>query len=679
MVHIPPSNMKAQMKRERVDKTDRHKQIESIRHTVESTIKNALARKRMNGQPFAFSVDSEGNVHAIQSSAPDNEAQTAGSSMQDLDTTMDQAEDFADDELFGQPMIIAKGKRINRSNRDRGRSTVRRNTASKSACPYSQPTAVSTPDSDPEPPIPPRKQHKTFMIQDEQAVKDFLHGRLKGMQQLADKKIAKAWIKSICPKKQANFPYQNKKLGRDGHMNEQPAVPGWWPGQNVCRFIEPDHIKRTERMELCLHLLRLRPDPDQLKIWNKDKTEPNSTHLYHGWTAFLKESAGAEIFDELPKEDKVRTESRKAMMEQMYRVAQLEQDFLDGAIDGDTQYSYEEDQEERKTAPVKRTRTMSVDSCAEGQSRQSSASVSCTRAKRARQTTPSNTPTLVPGQVQPQKGESNLPKSRPQEHIQVEEQSDEGFFDFPQADAGYDLAMGDNLCSSETESQSRRSNPFIGQCGVVDLKRESSLEPHHRFRPQPQPHQQRWVDFEQEPMQWTVPPQPASSFMLGREEYISGPDSYQLQQPATAKFPGRQDWNFPPYPAQEMVQVQQVNQVAEPQFQAVPDTSIYSPQRMGPLPLSNYVQYNGHLPQEQAHATTMAPNQFFMPATEAGVADFHPPMPAAPQQIYQEPAQSQPQYHHHHQPRQGLAQRHIAPMHYHGLPYAQPNGWPQPQ
>lgn len=313
----------------------------------------ALARKKINGQSFLVNTDSEGNVTnvQVQSSALSTRSQGTGSSRHDQTSAMDQDEDSTDDELFSQPITRARGKRASRATRCRDRSIVRGNTTRKSAYPYPQPTAALTSESDDEPPIPPRKQHKSFQIQDEQAVKDFLHSRLKGMQQLADKKIAKAWIKSICPKKQANFPYQNKKTGSDGRVREQPPkVPGWWPDTEACRFIEPDHIKRTgksrghwcslvqsadtstERMDLCLHLLRLRPDPEQLRIWNEDKTEPNPIHEYQGWTAFLKDSAGAEIFDELPKEDKVRTEKRKYLMEQMYDVAQFEQDFLDGGV-----------------------------------------------------------------------------------------------------------------------------------------------------------------------------------------------------------------------------------------------------------------------------------------------------------------------------------------------------------
>lgn len=45
--------------------------------------------------------------------------------------------------------------------------------------------------------LQPQKQMKSFRIDNTAAVEEFLRDRLKRMQQLADKKIAKAWIKGI--------------------------------------------------------------------------------------------------------------------------------------------------------------------------------------------------------------------------------------------------------------------------------------------------------------------------------------------------------------------------------------------------------------------------------------------------------------------------------------------------
>lgn len=85
---------------------------------------------------------------------------------------------------------------------------------------------------------------ESLAVGDADKVETFLRSRLKGMQQLAVKRIAKAWIKGICPKKQAKFPYHNKRHEEKGIKLEE-AVPEWWPDVEICRFKEPDHIKRT--------------------------------------------------------------------------------------------------------------------------------------------------------------------------------------------------------------------------------------------------------------------------------------------------------------------------------------------------------------------------------------------------------------------------------------------------
>lgn len=79
-----------------------------------------------------------------------------------------------------------------------------------------------------------RRTHtKCLLISDSAKVAEFLESRLRGLQQNALKRLAKAWIKGICPKKQAKFPYQ-----------KGDEVPKWWPPTDACPFKEPDHIKK---------------------------------------------------------------------------------------------------------------------------------------------------------------------------------------------------------------------------------------------------------------------------------------------------------------------------------------------------------------------------------------------------------------------------------------------------
>ena len=107
----------------------------------------------------------------------------------------------------------------------------------------------------------------SFMISNTDAVKTFLLSRISKLHQLSNKKIAKAWIKGICPKKQAHFPYHNKQKVAKG---EHVEVPGWWAPvpedmpsvpedldgdelrralelQECCPFTEPDHVQKHRK------------------------------------------------------------------------------------------------------------------------------------------------------------------------------------------------------------------------------------------------------------------------------------------------------------------------------------------------------------------------------------------------------------------------------------------------
>lgn len=76
-----------------------------------------------------------------------------------------------------------------------------------------------------------------------------------------------------------------------------------------------------------MHLLRLRPTPEDLKSWNNDMAEPNPTHVTRGWTAFLRELAPLDSVDAIDngKPDKVK--KRREYMKDLYDVAEMEEDF----------------------------------------------------------------------------------------------------------------------------------------------------------------------------------------------------------------------------------------------------------------------------------------------------------------------------------------------------------------
>lgn len=69
-----------------------------------------------------------------------------------------------------------------------------------------------------------------------------------------------------------------------------------------------------ERLNLCLHLLRLRSTPEGVKEWNKDSVESHQIHLTKSWTEFLRELPDgctqgnlAQIYDLAKLEEVIRT------------------------------------------------------------------------------------------------------------------------------------------------------------------------------------------------------------------------------------------------------------------------------------------------------------------------------------------------------------------------------------
>jgi hypothetical protein len=75
-------------------------------------------------------------------------------------------------------------------------------------------------------------QFKPLRLADYDAVTTFYMTRLRQMQQLMCKVVAKAWIKVIEPKKQSNFPYNRG----------DESKPSWWPRD--VRHKEPDHLMK---------------------------------------------------------------------------------------------------------------------------------------------------------------------------------------------------------------------------------------------------------------------------------------------------------------------------------------------------------------------------------------------------------------------------------------------------
>lgn len=77
----------------------------------------------------------------------------------------------------------------------------------------------------------------------------------------------------------------------------------------------------------------MRPSTEQLKKWNSEKTkEPIKTHTEHDWVSFLQELAPLSIVDDISPNDPGKAERRRRVMQKMYEIARLEEQYKDDAV-----------------------------------------------------------------------------------------------------------------------------------------------------------------------------------------------------------------------------------------------------------------------------------------------------------------------------------------------------------
>lgn len=142
-------------------------------------------------------------------------------------------------------------------------------------------------------------------------------------QQGGCKVLAKAWVKLVEPRKQSNHPYTGKAK----------TAPKWWPptnGPNAIRHREPDHLKKPERLILCTHILEVLLDPDhpcrQEQPPRSERPAIDAITIQkledHTWEAM----AGFFSLDQ-------KNESKRVYLEEIFRVAKLEEKYRRGALD----------------------------------------------------------------------------------------------------------------------------------------------------------------------------------------------------------------------------------------------------------------------------------------------------------------------------------------------------------
>lgn len=302
-------------------------------------------------------------------------------------------------------------------------------------------------------------------------------------------------------------------------------------------------------------------------------------------------------------------------------------------VDGDTTHKWLEDEEDRKPVLTKRPHQDIVDFKIEQACSLSPESVDCKRIKRTRRDSTLDQDLQGPSIVQP--CSATMSEASPSREAQQVEPSS--------APEPMSSPHNAERVSGPEEAIMLRGH-VNDQYASAPMKRESSADSRwHNF----QPHQGGWVDN--------------TAVVHGFEAPSSHFASFQNGPPSPSRFNSHQGYVYPRQQERaHMVQVHEVRHVPEPQFQATPSAPMYSPAGTMPVPLSHFIppEYTAPVPSSQPFANGMTPNQYFIPANpDLSMSDFQCRM----QQPYRD--------------QHGLAERHLASMQVHGLPFTQPASW----
>ncbi|PWY91440.1 hypothetical protein BO94DRAFT_544820 [Aspergillus sclerotioniger CBS 115572] len=131
-------------------------------------------------------------------------------------------------------------------------------------------------------------------------------------QQVNCRVVSKAWIKAIEPRKQVKHPYNGgrPKPGAPPGSKGDPekTKPEWWPAGVVHR--EPDHLKKEERVELLVHIVR--------KVQRHDINADKLLDIAFDCRRQLKE------------------QEKFAIIEEIFKVRRLEERYERGEVDAST-------------------------------------------------------------------------------------------------------------------------------------------------------------------------------------------------------------------------------------------------------------------------------------------------------------------------------------------------------
>ncbi|KAJ5372269.1 hypothetical protein N7517_004275 [Penicillium concentricum] len=172
-------------------------------------------------------------------------------------------------------------------------------------------TLKSRPKSSSPPPTTPPPGRTVLRVGNRALLRRYYEKAFEDFQQLNCRAIAKSYIKLVEPRKQVHYPYNGRRViaGVSQRVDPEFTKPAWWPTGVLHK--EPDHLLKPDRLRLLVHILCELKDS-------------------HGVTTDKLRDAGQDV------RRQITPAHRLQVLDEIYFVRQMEEQFLDGKIDAST-------------------------------------------------------------------------------------------------------------------------------------------------------------------------------------------------------------------------------------------------------------------------------------------------------------------------------------------------------